>query len=141
MLIHDGKAIVESPSSTNISRTRFSRAGADAVRSAGTRRMRVWSKGVDEILMQSVSQLGWQMALRPLAQGSTRRSWRGAWRACRSEIREKWEITAGRGISPRRSSKNPPQDQLVHRAHGASADEGLARRPGLFLADVNKLSD
>ena len=63
--------------------------------------MRVFSKWNDEILMSSVSMIGWQARFRPLASGIDKAEFaRRMARVPLAEIRAKWEIAAGPGFTP-----------------------------------------
>lgn len=100
VLIHDGKTIVESTVINEYLDDAFPKTSLRPSDPAARARMRVWSKWVDEILMQSVSMIGWQVRFRPLAQSMSKAEFAERMkRVPLKEIREKWEITAGPGFS------------------------------------------
>lgn len=100
VLVHDGKTIVESSIINEYLDDVFSEISLRPSDLVARARMRVWSKRVDEILMQSVSMIGWQVRFRPLAQSIDRAEFAERMkRVPLKEIREKWEITAGPGFS------------------------------------------
>jgi glutathione S-transferase len=100
VLIHDGKTIVESSVINEYLDDVFPEMPLRPSDPAARARMRVWGKWVDEVLMQSVSMIGWQVRFRPLAQSIDRAEFAERMkRVPLREIREKWEITAGPGFS------------------------------------------
>ena len=100
VLVHDGKTIVESSVINEYLDDVFPEVPLRPSDLIARARMRVWSKWVDEILMQSVSMIGWQMRFRPLAQSISKAEFAERMkRVPLKEIREKWETTAGPGFS------------------------------------------
>ena len=100
VLVHDGKTIVESSVINEYLDDVFPETSLRPSDLVARARMRLWSKWVDEILMQSVSMIGWQVRFRPLAQSIDRAEFAERMkRVPLKEIREKWETTAGPGFS------------------------------------------
>ncbi len=100
VLIHDGKTIVESSVINEYLDDVFPEVALRPADPVARARMRVWSKWIDEILMQSVSMLGWQTRFRPLAQSMSKAEFAERMKHVPlKEIREKWETTAGPGFS------------------------------------------
>ena len=100
VLVHDGRTIVESSVINEYLDDVFPETPLRPSDPVVRARMRVWSKWIDEILMQSVSMIGWQTRFRPLAQSMSKAAFAERMkRVPLEEIREKWEITAGLGFS------------------------------------------
>ena len=99
VLVHDGEVIVESSVINEYLDDVFPEVPLRPADSAERACMRVFSKWNDEILMSSVSMLGWQVRFRPLASGIDKAEFaRRMKRVPLAEIRAKWEVTAGAGF-------------------------------------------
>jgi glutathione S-transferase len=139
VLVHDGRVVVESTVINEYLDDTFPESPlrpSDPYRRA---RMRVWSKWVDEILMPSVSTLGWQMRFRPLARGFDKDELaQRLERIPLAEMREKWATTAGAGFSERQLEEARRRIRwFAERMEAAlEADPWLAGRD-YSLADIN----
>ena len=139
VLIHDGRAIVESTVINEYLDDTFPKIPLRPSDSYRRARMRVWSKWVDEILMPSVSMLGWQVRFRPYAQGLDPADFaRRMAQVPLKEIREKWEITAGPGFSDAQLEESRRKIRwFVERMEQALRDEPWLAGPAYSLADIN----
>ena len=139
VLLHDGRAIVESTVINEYLDDAFPQISlrpSDPYRRA---RMRVWSKWVDEILMPSVSMLGWQLRFRPLAQSFDKMEFaRRLERIPLKEMREKWATTAGPGFPESQLDESRRRIRwFVERMEQALRDEPWLAGPDYSLADIN----
>jgi glutathione S-transferase len=139
VLVHDGRAIVESTVINEYLEDAFPEIPlrpADFYRRA---RMRVWSKWVDEILMPSVSMLGWQTRFRPLARNFDKAEF--AMRLERiplKEMREKWATTAGPGFTEEQLDESRRRIRwFAERMELALGDEPWLAGSDYSLADIN----
>lgn len=94
ILVHDGKVIVESTVINEYLEDAFPRVPLRPADPYKRHRMRVMSKWNDEILMPSVSMLGWHTRFHPFAKSLSEEEFqRRVVRVPLKEIREKWETT------------------------------------------------
>ena len=73
VLVHDGRVVVESTVINEYLDDVFAETPQRPIDPRERADMRVWSKWVDEMLMPSVSMLGWQARFRPLFQSYDKR--------------------------------------------------------------------
>ncbi len=101
--------------------------------------MRVWSKWVDEILMQSVSMIGWQARFRPFAQSISKAELaKRIKRVPLKEIREKWEIMAGPGFSEEQFEESRRKIRwFIERMEKALCEGSWLAGENYSLADIN----
>ena len=100
VLVHDGRSVVESTIINEYLDDVFPEVPLRPSDPAERARMRVWSKWVDEILMPTVSMLGWQQRFRPLFQSLDKTQFeRRMERIPLQEMRAKWRTMAGPGFS------------------------------------------
>jgi glutathione S-transferase len=139
VLVHDSRAIVESTVINEYLDDTFPEVPlrpSDPYRRA---RMRIWSKWVDEILMPSVSMLGWQVRFRPYAQGLDPAEFaRRMERVPLQEIREKWQTTAGSGFAEAELEESRRKIRwFVQRMEQALGENAWLAGPDYSLADIN----
>jgi glutathione S-transferase len=138
VLVHDGKAVVESSVINEYLDDAFPAVPlrpADRVERA---RMRVWVKWVDEILMASVSMLGWQLRFRPLFLTVDRAEFAARMRRVPlREMREKWETMAGPGFGePQLDESRRRIRWFVERMERALGEGSWLAGSGYSLADI-----
>jgi glutathione S-transferase len=139
VLVHDGHTIVESTVINEYLEDAFPDVPLRPADTRARARMRVWSKWVDEILMQSVSMLGWQVRFRALAQAIDQAEFaRRMARVPLPEIRRKWETIAGPGFSEAELEESRRKIRWFVAQMEATLAEGpwLAGRD-YSLADIN----
>jgi len=139
VLVHDGNVIVESSVINEYLDDVFPEPAlrpADLERRA---RMRVWSKWVDEILMPSVSMLGWQTRFRPLAQSIDKAEFaQRQERIPLKEMREKWATTAGPGFPESQLDESRRKIRwFVERMEAALGENPWLAGRQYSLADIN----
>ncbi len=139
VLIHDGRTIVESSVINEYLDDVFPETPLRPSDPAARACMRVWSKWVDEILMQSVSMIGWQVRFRPLAQSMSKAEFAERMkRVPLKEIREKWEITAGPGFSEAQLEESRRKIRwFVERMEQALSEGPWLAGRDYSLADIN----
>jgi glutathione S-transferase len=139
VLVHDGRTIVESSVINEYLEDAFLEIALRPSDPAARAHMRVWSKWVDEILMQSVSMIGWQVRFRPLAQGIGKAEFAARMkRVPLKEIREKWEITAGPGFSELQLDESRRKIRwFVERMEQALGEGPWLAGADYSLADIN----
>jgi glutathione S-transferase len=139
VLVHDGKTIVESSVINEYLDDVFPEVPLRPSDPVARARMRVWSKWVDEILMQSVSMIGWQVRFRPLAQSIEKTEFAERMkRVPLKEIREKWEITAGPGFSEAQLEDSRRKIRwFIERMEQALGQSSWLAGKDYSLADIN----
>ncbi len=94
ILVHDGKVIVESSIINEYLEDVFPQVPLRPADAYDRHRMRVISKWVDEILMPSVSMLGWHIRFHPFAKSIPETEFqRRVAKVPLKEMRDKWETT------------------------------------------------
>jgi glutathione S-transferase len=139
VLMHDGRVVTESTVINEYLDDVFAETPLRPTDPQERAIMRVWSKWVDEILMPTVSMLGWQARFRPLFQSYDRQEFeRRVQRIPLKEMRMKWQTMAGPGFS--QSQLDDSRRQI--RWFIGRMEESLAGTPWLAgesysLADIN----
>ena len=138
-LAHDGRVIVESTIINEYLDDTFPDVPLRPSDTAERARMRVWSKWTDEILMPTVSMLGWQQRFRPLFQRYDKTELeRRLRRIPLKEMREKWQTMAGPGFSDEQLEESRRQIRwFVERMERALADAPWLAGTSYSLADIN----
>lgn len=139
VLVHEGKTIVESSVINEYLDDVFPETSLRPSDPVARARMRVWSKWVDEILMQSVSMIGWQVRFRPFAQSIDKAEFAERMkRVPLKEIREKWEITAGPGFSEAQLEDSRRKTRwFIERMEKTLSEGPCLAGENYSLADIN----
>jgi glutathione S-transferase len=139
VLVHDGRAIVESTVINEYLEDVFPEAPLRPADPTERARMRVWSKWVDEILMPTVSILGWQQRFRPLFQNHDKAEFaKRLERIPLKEMRVKWQTMAGPGFSDAQLDEARRQIRwFIARMEEALAEERWLAGRSYSLADIN----
>lgn len=96
--------------------------------------MRIWSKFVDDVLMPSVSRLGWQLRFRQFASALPEDEFsRRMKRVPLKEMRDKWSTIHGRGFTDEQLDDSR---RLVRWGIG-QMEEKLSTKPWLVSADYS----
>jgi glutathione S-transferase len=139
VLVHDGKVLVESTVVNEYLDDAFPEIPLRPADPYARARMRVWSKWVDEILMPSVSMLGWQFRFRPSLQtmDTTELEQRIA-RIPLKEMQDKWRTTAFEGFSEAALAESRRKiGWFVERMEQALAEAPWMAGETYSLADIN----
>lgn len=139
ILVHDGAVITESTVINEYLDDAFPEVPLRPENLVERAQMRIWSKLVDDVLMPSVSMLGWQFRFRRFAEAVPEEEFAARMRRVPlKEMREKWSTIHGRGFTDEQLDES-------RRRVGLTIDrmeERLAGHPYLVgaaytLADVN----
>jgi glutathione S-transferase len=139
VLVHDGRVITESTVINEYLDDAFAEAPLRPADPGERATMRVWNKWVDEILMPTVSMLGWQTRFRPLFESYAKQEFdRRMERIPLEEMRVKWRTMAGPGFSATQLEESRRQIRWFI----GRMEESLAGKPWLAgasysLADIN----
>jgi glutathione S-transferase len=101
--------------------------------------MRAWSKFVDEVLMSSVSMLGWQTRFRPLFRDADPAELERRFaRIPLKEMQVKWATTVGPGFSDAELDDSRRKIRLaIERMEAMLAGADWLAGPAYSLADIN----
>lgn len=139
ILVHDGRVIVES---TVINEYLEDLIPSPPLRPADPydrHRMRVFSKWNDEILMPSVSMLGWHTRFHPFVKGLPEEEFqRRVARVPLKEIREKWETTRKDSFTPEQLDESRRKIRwMLERMERTLAESPWLAGREYSLADIN----
>lgn len=139
VLVHAGKTIVESSIINEYLDDVFPEVPLRPSDPVVRAQMRVWSKWIDEILIQSVSMIGWQVRFRPFAQGMNKAEFAERMkRVPLKEIREKWETTTGPGFSEAALEDSRRKIRwFIERMEKALSEGSWLAGENYSLADIN----
>jgi glutathione S-transferase len=137
--VHDRRVVVESTVINEYLDDAFPEMPLRPADPAERASMRVWSKWVDEVLMQAVSMLGWQKRFRPYAQGLDQAEFAARLqRVPLKEMREKWATTAGPGFSETELDESRRKIRwFVERMEAALRTQPWLAGRSYSLADIN----
>jgi glutathione S-transferase len=139
ILVHDGKVIVESTIINEYLEDTFPRVPLRPADAYERHRMRVISKWTDEILMPSVSMLGWHIRFRPFANSIPQEEFeRRVAKIPLKEMQDKWRTTHGGGFAEEALDESRRKIRWTL----SKMEEALAQFPWLAgstysLADIN----
>ncbi|HEY7457757.1 MAG TPA: glutathione S-transferase family protein [Xanthobacteraceae bacterium] len=138
-LVHDGRVVVESTVINEYLDDVFTDLPLRPADPGERAKMRIWSKWVDEILMPTVSMLGWQARFRPLFQSYDKTEFaRRLERIPLKEMRVKWQTMAGPGFSDAQLEESRRQIRwFIARMEEALRKSPWLAGPSYTLADIN----
>ncbi|MCC6948992.1 MAG: glutathione S-transferase family protein [Bradyrhizobiaceae bacterium] len=139
ILVHDGKVIVESTVINEYLEDVFPQVRLRPTDAYERHRMRVISKWNDEILMPSVSMLGWHSRFHPFAKNIDEKEFQQRMRRVPLyEIREKWETTRKGAFTEAQLNESRRKIRwMIARMEEALSDSKWLAGPEYSLADIN----
>ena len=139
VLVHDGRIVLESTIINEYLDDVFPEMPLRPSDPGERAIMRVWSKWVDEILMPTVSMLGWQARFRPLFRSYDRAEFERRMQSIPlKEMQVKWRTMAGPGFSAAQLDESRRQIRwFIARMEEALADAPWLAGKTYSLADIN----